>query len=336
MKPGFFSYVKILLTIIFLALVAIPEVFAGCSISGNGGNPAKIEFSVPALDVNNDAEPGTIITTLEATSNSISVSCSANGDIWQGFTVLTNSDLRTDNPLHDVFQTNVPGIGFRAAWANNVNAQLTSGYLITPWHKGSSIVNRGYVYPIKIHAAIQFVVTGPVGNGVIDTSKLVADWKYDNLVIGQLRFISVPVNIIPGTCDLINKNITVPLDDIGTDDFDVNNVSPVVSDDRFSIHIENCSQDVKVDYRFTSAGSTGITSNNILNIESGSGMAEGVGLQILDSNNNVIAFDTEYTVIEKTTLNQNVNIPLKARYIKTGNVKSGLVNSVATFEVYYR
>ncbi|MBE6431952.1 MAG: fimbrial protein, partial [Escherichia coli] len=83
-------------------------------------------------------------------------------------------------------------------------------------------------------------------------------------------------------------------------------------------------------------GSTGITSNNILNIESGSGMAEGVGLQILDSNNNVIAFDTEYTVIEKTTLNQNVNIPLKARYIKTGNVKSGLVNSVATFEVYYR
>ncbi|MXE21610.1 type 1 fimbrial protein, partial [Escherichia coli] len=79
-----------------------------------------------------------------------------------------------------------------------------------------------------------------------------ADWKYDNLVIGQLRFISVPVNIIPGTCDLINKNITVPLDDIGTDDFDVNNVSPVVSDDRFSIHIENCSQDVKVDYRFTS------------------------------------------------------------------------------------
>lgn len=336
MKPGFFSYVKILLTIIFLALVAIPEAFAGCSISGNGGNPAKIEFSVPALDVNNDAEPGTIITTLEATSNSISVSCSANGDIWQGFTVLTNSDLRTDNPLHDVFQTNVPGIGFRAAWANNVNAQLTSDYLITPWHKGSSIVNRGYVYPIKIHAAIQFVVTGPVGNGVIDTSKLVADWKYDNLVIGQLRFISVPVNIIPGTCDLINKNITVPLDDIGTDDFDVNNVSPVVSDDRFSIHIENCSQDVKVDYRFTSAGSTGITSNNILNIESGSGMAEGVGLQILDSNNNVIAFDTEYTVIEKTTLNQNVNIPLKARYIKTGNVKSGLVNSVATFEVYYR
>ncbi|MDO2029021.1 type 1 fimbrial protein, partial [Escherichia coli] len=90
-------------------------------------------------------------------------------------------------------------------------------------------------------------------------------------------------------------NITVPLNDIGTDDFDVNNVSPVVSDDRFKIQIEKCSQDVKVDYRFTSSGSPGVTGNNILNIESGSGMAEGVGLQILDSNNNVMVFDTDYT-----------------------------------------
>uniref|UniRef100_UPI000C9C76B5 fimbrial protein n=1 Tax=Escherichia coli TaxID=562 RepID=UPI000C9C76B5 len=81
---------------------------------------------------------------------------------------------------------------------------------------------------------------------------------------------------------------------------------------------------------------TGVTGNNILNIESGSGMAEGVGLQILDSNNNVMVFDTDYTPVQKTTLNQNVTIPLKARYIKMGSVKSGRVNSVATFEVYYR
>ncbi|MDL6338789.1 fimbrial protein [Escherichia coli] len=73
-----------------------------------------------------------------------------------------------------------------------------------------------------------------------------------------------------------------------------------------------------------------------LPIESGSGMAEGVGLQILDSNNNVMVFDTDYTPVQKTTLNQNVTIPLKARYIKMGSVKSGRVNSVATFEVYYR
>lgn len=36
----------------------------------------------------------------------------------------------------------------------------------------------------------------------------------------------------------------------------------------------------------------------------------GVGLQILDSNNNVMVFDTDYTPVQKTTLNQNVTIPL--------------------------
>ena len=90
MKPGFVSYIRTLLTIIFLSWGVIPEVFAGCNISGNGGNPARVQFSVPALDVNSDAVPGTIIATVNANSPSISVSCTANGEIWQGYTVLTN------------------------------------------------------------------------------------------------------------------------------------------------------------------------------------------------------------------------------------------------------
>lgn len=43
MKPGFVSYIRTLLTIIFLSWGVIPEVFAGCNISGNGGNPATVQ-----------------------------------------------------------------------------------------------------------------------------------------------------------------------------------------------------------------------------------------------------------------------------------------------------
>lgn len=313
-----------------------PQAGASCNISGNGGNPAIVEFSVPSLVVNSDAEPGTIITTINETSPLINVSCTANGEIWQGYTILTSSDRRTDNPLANVFQTNVPGIGFRAAWANNTSSQLTADYLMMPWHKGSSTINKGYSYPIKIHAAIQFIVTGPVGAGIIDTSKLIADWQYDNRVIGQLRFNAVPVNIQPGTCNLVDKNITVPLSDIGTDDVDSNGFSRVVSDDRFKLALEKCAPDLRVDYRFTSSGSTGVNDNNILNIATGSGAAEGVGIQILDMNDNLLSFDTDYTAMTKTTKDQSITIPLKARYIKTGTVKSGRVEAVATFEVYYR
>ena len=55
----------------------------------------------------------------------------------------------------------------------------------------------------------------------------------------------------------------------------------------------------KVDYRFTSSGSYWSNGNNILNIESGSGNGGRSWSQILDSNNNVTVFDTDYTPVQK-------------------------------------
>lgn len=318
-----------------LAWGVASESMATCSFQ-NGTSAAIVQFTIPPLVVNSDTAPGTILTTVSEESSSTDVLCNSTGQIWQGYRGLVDSDLRTDNPLADVYQTNVPGIGFRAAWANNNSPKLTAGNLITPWHKGSSNVTKGALYAIKIHAVIQFVVTGPVATGTIDTSQLTADWQYDNLPMGQLRFNSVQVDIQPGTCSLVDKNITVPLKDIGTNDFDTNGISPIVSDSRFKISLEKCAKDMQVDYRFTSAGSTGVTNNTILNIATGVNAAAGVGIQILDANDNLLAFDTDHTANAKTTQDQAFSIPLKARYIKTGNVKSGKVAAVATFEVYYR
>lgn len=115
----------------------------------------------------------------------------------------------------------------------------------------------------------------------------------------------------------------------------VDGYSDVVSDDRFKIQLVQCAAGIKVDYKFTTAGSTGVSGNNdILAIASGNGAAEGVGLQILDSNNNVLKFDNDYNAVAQTTDGQSVSIPLKARYVQTGTVKAGKVDSVATFDVF--
>ena len=79
-----------------------------------------------------------------------------------------------------------------------------------------------------------------------------------------------------------------------------------------------------------------MTDNNILHIAEGEGAASGVGIQILDKNDAVINFDQQYTAINSTSADEIVEIPLKARYVKTGEVKGGKVDSVATFEVFYR
>ena len=313
------------------------SVFASCTISG-AGIPAEVNFTVPQLVVPRDAEPGTILYTAETTSASITVSCDAEGDIYQGYNFgLMPDDERTDNPLQGVYETNVPGIGFRAAWANNTAATLTESSLIKLWHKGSSTVAKGYTYPMTLHAIAQFVVTGDVysGGGVVHTSLLTAEWKYDDRVIGQLRFSDSTAWVQSNTCDVVEKNITVPLSTIIASEF-TNNVSKVVSDDSFKIQLNNCDAGIRVDYQFTSTGSTGVTSGNILSIATGGGAAEGVGIQIMDNNDNVLQFDKSYTAVAQTTKDQSVTIPLKARYIRTGDVKAGQVDAVATFAVYYR
>lgn len=297
---------------------------------------ARIGFAPPTLIVNSDAEPGTIIYSERQSSYTIRVECTAVADIWQGYTNVNATDERADNPLQGVYQTNVPGIGFRAAWTNATTPTFEADDIVRPWHKDMSpvIKENGY-YTLTLNGAAQFVVTGPVSSGMVYIGKFNAEWKYDNTVVGYLSYSSSLVEVQHTTCNLVEKNITVPLEEINASEF-TNNVSRVVSDDRFKLQIDNCDAGRKNDYRFTTAGSTGVTNGNILNIAAEEGAAQGVGIQILNSNNAVLQFDQEYTAVSQTSAGQSVTIPLKARYIKTGTVKGGHVNAAATFEVYYR
>nr|WP_318382911.1 fimbrial protein [uncultured Enterobacter sp.] len=310
-------------------------VFANCLING-GGPHAEVNFSPPTLIVNADAEPGTIIHTESQIAPYVALHCDGLGEIWQGYVTLSDAQKVVNSPHEGVYETGVPGIGFRAAWANNTNAALNAGNLLSPWHKGTATVEKGIDYPITLNATIQFVVTGPVSSGVIDSSKLNANWQYDDIIMGTLRFTNVAVNVQANSCRLVERNIVVPLKTITLDDFD-NGYSPVVSDDSFRIALEDCPANMKVDYQFTSAGSTGVSGDRLtLSIASGSGAAEGVGIQILDSSGFAHLFDSPYTQVEQTTENQSITIPLKARYIQTGPLKGGSVDAVATFEIYYR
>ncbi|MBA3215512.1 fimbrial protein [Salmonella enterica] len=308
---------------------------AGCEFT-DGSVVSTTTFNIPALTINEDTEPGTVLYEQALVGNKTNVRCHGVGAIYQGYTQLTSSDKRADNPLPEVYQTNVPGIGIQTAWNNTGgSATLNANNLIIPWHIGSANTeNKSYVLTIK--AGLRIVVTGPVSSGVIDTSQLQADWKYDDLVVEQLRFSPVTVNVKANTCNLVESNITVPLRDIMIGEIH-NGFSDVVSDSRFKIQLEQCDAGLKVDYKFTSAGSTGVSGNSdILTIADNNGAAQGVGLQILDSNNNVLQFDREYNVAVNTSDGQSLIIPLQARYIQTGPVKAGKVDSVATFEVFYR
>lgn len=310
--------------------------WASCSFS-DGTSAGQLLFTLPPITVPQDTTVGTVLYSGQASAGTVKIDCNANGAVYQGYTSgISDSDYQSTNPLEGVYATNIPGVGLRATWVNDGTASFSGGSYISPWHIGSSTVSKkdGTYYP-AFKALFQLVVTGPISSGTLDTSRLIADWQYDNLVVAKLRFTSTTVNVKANTCNLVEKNILVPLKTISTESF-VGDISEVVSDDNFRIQLTDCSEGMLVDLKFTSAGSSGVSYGNILNIDSGDNAAQGVGIQIRDMNDQPLAFDQLYVVNGKTNAGDSADIPLKARYVRTGTVKAGEVHAVATFEVSYR
>ncbi len=327
-----FKKVAMAVLLILLAAASSP-VLAACIFNGGSGGVTQT-FILPAtIIVEPDTPIGTILYENSVESGEVKVDCdSQEVRVREGYTIITDADARGD-VLPGVYKTNVAGIGIRVAAAEERVATFNSTDLVTPLHYVG--MRKGSEFTTRYHTAAELVVIGEVADGYLDTSRLYSEVTYDNVMISAIAFSPASVHITTNTCNLAEKNIYVPLKTLYSGDWD-GQYSAILSDDNFKIKITDCAAGTQVDYQFKSAGSTGVTDGNILNIASGDSTASGVGIQILDKNNTVLSFDQDYTATSSTSNKEVVEIPLKARYIKTGTVKGGDVDAIATFEVYYR
>ncbi|WP_079225468.1 fimbrial protein [Citrobacter werkmanii] len=333
MQKGIKSVVRLFITLM-LAIISVcfQQARADCTFANPNANPT-ITFTMPAqIVIDSDAAVGTIVYSGETVGESHGLTCNSDVQVHEGYTVLTDADY--SGVLTGVYKTTVPGIGFRAARAENKTATFTDDNMITPWHY-LGMTGNWISYDSTYHVGVQLVVIGTVQSGTLDTSQFNADYQMGTLMAAKLRFAPTTINVIANTCNLKSKNINVLLETVSAGGLS-KGYSSVLTDDSFKIEVANCTAGTHIDYKFTSAGSTGVTDGTILNIASGEGAASGVGIQILDKDNHVLSFNQEYTGIESATGQGTEEIPLKARYAKTGTVKGGQVDAVATFEVYYR
>jgi type 1 fimbria pilin len=334
-KTLFISPANTLLAMTGLALASVSTpVFANCTFSGGGGAGGVVTFQMPAvIVVEPDTPVGSIIYEDSMQSGDITQSCDGSDvRVRKGYTTISSDDAR-DDVLVGTYQTNVPGIGIRVAASSNKYPQYNEEDIVRPEiYLG---MTHGFNTTYQYRAIAQLIVTDTIQEGDLNTDRLTSHEKYDNDVVGEIRFSPTSVRISTNTCNLVDKNIYVPLKTINAQDFN-GQYSDILTDASFKIEVTDCKAGTKIDYQFKSSGSTGVTNGNILNIASGDNAASGVGIQILDRNDNVISFDQDYNAIASSRTNESVEIPLKARYIKTGEVKSGKVDSVATFDVFYR
>lgn len=306
--------------------------YATCTFDGGNGGVTTFVLP-PTILINPDDPVGTVIYDDKVESVEITLVCDdRDAQVRDGYTAIVDADAR-ENVLPGVYKTNVPGIGVRAAASTVQFPDFMTSDLIRPMHFVGYESNTHSTF--RYRTAAQLVIIGDVQEGYLDTSRLYSELTYDNVRVGGIQFSPASVHITTNTCNLVDRNIYVPLRTINSQDFD-GQYSAILTDDRFKIEITNCAAGTQVDYQFRSAGSTGVTNGNILKIAEGDLAASGVGIQILDKNNAVINFDQEYNAISSTSDKAPVEIPLKARYIKTGEVKPGKVDAIATFEVYYR
>ncbi|WP_148243585.1 fimbrial protein [Enterobacter asburiae] len=329
--------VKSFFAVVLLLAVGgfVHPALANCTFSGGDGNGGVVTFQLPpVIFLEPDTPVGTVIYENSVESNEIRVNCGgADAQIRRGYLSLKDTDARED-VMPGVYKTNVPGIGVRAASSTEQFPDYTEENITRPMHNVGMI--HGFSENTSTFRAIaQLIVIGKIEEGDLNTSALTSQDILGGVVIGEMRFSPTSVHITTNTCNLVDRNIYVPLKTVNVQDFD-GQYSDILTDGSFKIEITDCAAGTKVDYQFTSAGSTGVTNGNILGIAAGDSAAAGVGIQILDKNNTVLQFDQNYTAITSTQDNVPVEIPLKARYIKTGEVKAGKVDSVATFEVFYR
>jgi type 1 fimbria pilin len=85
----------------------------------------------------------------------------------------------------------------------------------------------------------------------------------------------------------------------------------------------------------TSSPATGVSGTGVIAPTSGSGMAQGIGVQIRDGNGNPISFNT--AIPAGTTSSGPYAIPFQARYYQTAAVISGgNVSATATYTLTYQ
>ncbi|SFN62092.1 fimbrial protein [Xenorhabdus japonica] len=200
---------------------------------------------------------------------------------------------------------------------------------------------RDHKEPINVGIALVFYRIGqikpgkylpqPVAIATVNLRNLGGSGLGKSIEVG--KFSTGNIVVESRSCTFDNNPIPVALESITS--MQLPKVGSTAAEKAFNIPL-NCDARIKVNMLLR-AGSQGAydSPKGIIKLNSNANAAGGVGIQILDGDKtNPIPLGTKIEYI-KTIIEGPVNIPLKARYYRYGNVKEGVANATATFTMSY-
>lgn len=244
-----------------------------------------------------------------------------------------------------VYSTNIAGIGYSVTVVSTNNCAGYTGSVDGNDNVDGNQNNKiicsvnGLMgsQPIQGQMKISYYKTATTtGSGAVTGSTVASfilrnnqnSWQNPETYVSAASF-----NVTTLACTVTNTAISVPMGTVEKRSFSGVGTWPGDSNTKsFTIPL-NCNSGTRVNLQID--GSVQSATNGVLNLNSGTGSATGVGIQLL-YNDQPLALGTSF-LAGTTTSSGTYNIALKSRYYQTAdNITTGSANSSATFTLTYR
>lgn len=324
--------------VIALGLLSFSSIsWAGCSVYG-GAYSYSATLPTQTITVPRNTPVGTPVGSVMSvgSGSARTIVCSGGAS----YTHLKFGTALTPSDSSGIYKTNIDGIGIKV-WDDfyssdvvTVENNIKRWYLIT---NASSYIGGAWLTNIKA----RYYVIGPVTAGNISVSNIVVEaWAntatttsggamYNKLTMSGTAIVNASACETPDISVNLNKHKKSDFPSVGS----TSATTP------FTFKINNCSTGMtSVNYTFKPA--PGITLNGsgtgqYLSLDASS-TASGVGVQVLYENGANVPFNTKNVFAGYSkTIGGSYTIPMKARYIRTGNIRSGSANSAVEFTMSY-
>ncbi|CAE6738120.1 fimbrial protein [Paraburkholderia domus] len=304
----------------------------------------------PALNTSGFGRDATVGGTTPNYSTPVNFHCDgdpgADRDIYVWFQV---SSATLVSGYTDLFKTNIDSVGVRytisngtGTSCNSVPVNVFNGKVQVVCHQLHQAASPGQNYSLIVSA--QFVKLSSGAVGPLTTIPTLAVSNGVNNQGGSTTWGNVFTGSVNGSFSTLTCSVTTSSVAVSMSQANTNRMPAIGSTDRptpFNIGL-NCDPGVKAFMTLTDATVPSNTSNTLsLGTES---TAKGLGYQIL-YNDNPVSFgldsaiagnQNQFSVMASPAAGGRVNVPLTARFIRTGAMEPGTVIAKATFTMSYQ
>lgn len=306
---------------VFLGICS-QEVFAdatGCIVLDG----KTYNVNLTSMPIDPDVAVGTVLYTERLDTTGPKITCPINSSrgkysskMLGNFTTVTGT-----NTYGNIYATGITGIGIQIRDLMQSAKGIPYSTSMTP--------NELLGWGTDKKTIVSFIKTGPIGTGKSKTGQA-AQFQVDSWILAKIA-VNVSFSWITKSC-VAEPNSRIQNIQLGKPSAKSFTSIGSTSDDKsFSVKLK-CKEDAVPVY-VSFEPSTGSSGTGLLNIDSNvDGAASGIAIEILNGGDRTpLAFDTDKKY--HTAVEQTIEIPLIARYKRTGTVIPGTANAAMTFTI---